>query len=92
MIQPTIMERCGRCGHKHVHEPAVPALVCPNCHITYAASRTPAPALGRCTCYSDAPTVPVCRDPMTHLDECPAKGSGYPVGAFPDAARAEALE
>lgn len=39
---------------------------------------------GGCTCHAKAPTVPVCRDRMTHLDDCPAKGSGYPVGMLTD--------
>lgn len=43
-------------------------------------------ALGGCNCYFKAPTVPTCRSPETHLDDCPAKGSGYPVGVFLDPA------
>lgn len=38
--------------------------------------------LGGCTCTFKAPTIPTCRDPMQHLDDCPAKGTGYPVGAW----------
>lgn len=40
------------------------------------------PMLGGCDCYFKAPTVPVYRGNMTHLDDCPAKGSGFPVGAL----------
>lgn len=43
----------------------------------------PSPMLGGCTCYDKAPTVPVFRDRMTHLDDCPAKDSGHPVGIIP---------
>lgn len=38
--------------------------------------------LGGCNCAFKAPTVPTCRDQMTHLDDCPAKRSGFPVGAY----------
>jgi hypothetical protein len=35
---------------------------------------------GGCTCADKTPTVPTCRDPKTHLEDCPAKDSGYLVG------------
>lgn len=43
---------------------------------------TPAPTryVGGCNCAFNAPTVPTFRDPRTHLDDCPAKGSGFLVG------------
>lgn len=34
-----------------------------------------------CDCYLKSPTVPVFRDIMTHLPDCPEFGSGWPVGA-----------
>jgi hypothetical protein len=46
--------------------------------------------LGGCNCVGKTPTVPVFRDPMTHLDDCPAKDSGYPVGSLPIAPQAPA--
>lgn len=39
-------------------------------------------AMGGCNCFMKAPTIPTCRSPETHLDDCPAKGSGYRVGVF----------
>ncbi len=39
------------------------------------------PRLGGCDCYSKPPTVGTYRDRMTHLEDCPAYGSGLPVGA-----------
>ena len=38
--------------------------------------------LGACNCADRTPTVPVYRDAMTHLDDCPAKDTGYPVGCI----------
>jgi hypothetical protein len=35
---------------------------------------------GGCNCAVKTPTVPTYRDPREHLDDCPAKGSGYAVG------------
>lgn len=34
-----------------------------------------------CNCHDREPTVPVFRDVMTHLPDCPQFGSGWPVGA-----------
>jgi hypothetical protein len=48
---------------------------------TWLTTQNP-PALGGCTCYDKAPTIPVFRGPNTHLDDCPAKDSGYAVGVF----------
>ncbi len=39
----------------------------------------PAP-VSPCTCWMKAPTVPVFRDRHDHLNDCPLKGSGLPVG------------
>lgn len=36
---------------------------------------------GDCNCYGKAPSVPVCRDWLDHLPDCPAYRSGIPVGA-----------
>ena len=38
--------------------------------------------LGGCDCWNKAPSVPTCRDSMQHLEDCPARGSGYPVGTY----------
>lgn len=35
---------------------------------------------GGCNCVGKAPTAPTYRDPKNHLDDCPAKDSGYLVG------------
>ena len=35
---------------------------------------------GGCNCASKPPTTPTLRNTFTHLDDCPAKGSRYPVG------------
>jgi len=43
---------------------------------------TPTKYLGGCNCAWKAPTVPVYRGPNTHLDDCPARDSGYPVGGI----------
>lgn len=45
------------------------------------------PLRGGCVCYLAAPTVPVFRDPMTHLLDCPARKCGWPVGAVAEGAR-----
>lgn len=38
------------------------------------------PPISDCTCWDKAPTVPVFRSPKEHLEGCPLKGSGKPVG------------
>ncbi len=53
---------------------AIPASVLPE--------GVPSPYLGRCTCAGKPPSVPLYRDAMTHLDDCPAKDTGYPVGCI----------
>lgn len=49
--------------------------------VTFGGMSLP-PMQGGCNCYFKAPTVPVYRGNMTHLDDCPAKGSGFSVGAL----------
>lgn len=39
-------------------------------------------APGACNCFAKTPSVPVYRDHMTHLGDCPARHSGTPVGQF----------
>jgi hypothetical protein len=38
--------------------------------------------LGGCNCWDKAPTIPTCRSRDEHLDDCPAKGSDFPVGVL----------
>ena len=77
--------KCPTCGHdpmagffvRTLDVPMVSAGVLIN-----AGGGDATPALGGCTCYNKPPTPPTCRDPNEHLPNCPAVGSGYPVGAF----------
>lgn len=49
--------------------------------VTFSGISLP-PMQGGCNCYFKAPTVPVYRANTTHLDDCPARGSGFSVGAL----------